>query len=200
MLNVNLNVWGEYIVFNILLGYTWAKNSEAHWTMYGICTQWDTMQLFKKMRQLSVNWYEKILQTYCWVKSVRHRTIQLVLTCFWQERGEISMDSDLFIFAKNKTLKIHKKLTLMVTCGERSKQTNKDLMKTFLYCINFWTMWIVILWGFFKSSQEKERIDKITKTWTMLKDTLGDKYLPHCNNISYKALVSLSYKERLKKH
>lgn len=48
MLNVNLNVWGEYIVFNILLGYTWAKNSEAHWTMYGVLTQWDTMQLLKK--------------------------------------------------------------------------------------------------------------------------------------------------------
>ena len=45
---------------------------------------------------------------------------------------------------------------------------------------------------FFKSSQEKKGIDKIAKTWIMLTDNLGDKYLLHCNNTSYKGLESLN--------
>jgi len=55
------------------------------------------------------------------------------------------------------------------------------------------------LWDFFKSSQDKKARGKIANTGIMLTDNLGDKYSLHYNNTSYKGLVSLTYKELLKK-
>lgn len=51
---------------------------------------------------------------------------------------------------------------------------------------------------FFKSSGGK-RIHKIIKTWTTLKDNLGDKYMLHYNKTLHKRLRSQIYKELPKK-
>ena len=59
-------------------------------------------------------------------------------------------------------------------------------------------MYYIIFMDFFKSSEGKKGMYKIAKTWTMLKDNLGDKYLLHCNKTSQKGLIPRIYKELLK--
>ena len=49
-------------------------------------------------------------------------------------------------------------------------------------------------------NQEEKGIYKIMKTWTTLKDNLGDKYMLHCNKTLHKRLTSQIYKELPKKN